>query len=138
MKAAVGVFSAIALIACTGSAPGADKNALIAEPQSKYALTWREDGALELDAEVLTPNGCYFARGPAEIGTPDNVAPVAHSLAVQLPIGTESGVCTMALKYVPFKAVFKTVPVDTVVVIAYELWPKGDPVRPQALALPLQ
>lgn len=138
MKATVAVVAATTLIACAQTAGGSDREALVAEPESRYSLTWRDDGALVLDAEVLVPNGCYYADGAAGIGIPPGIPPVAHTLSVILPLAARDGVCTMALEWVKFNAVFEQIPVDTVAVITYELWPSGEPVRPQALALPLQ
>jgi len=138
VKVAFALVSALAIVACSAPAAGTDRAALLAEPASNYLLTWREDGALVLEAHVLVPNGCYHALGPARRGTPAHLPVIAQALAVQLPIGMTDGVCTMALKHVTFEAVFPSVPVDTVAVIVYELWPRGDPVRPRAVALPLQ
>ena len=107
-----------------------------ADPDNPYTLTWQDDGALRIEAEILTPNGCYHAAGPITAGTPEGAPSPRDAVPVMLPLGMVNGVCTMALKYVGFEGVIPNVPDDAADVLVFELWPAGDPVRTRSIPLP--
>ena len=107
-----------------------------ADPDNPYRLAWQENGALRIEAEILTPNGCYHAKGPITAGTPEGIHSPPRTVTVMLPVGMVDGVCTMALKYVGFEGVIPDVPGDAADVLVFELWPAGEPIRTRSIPLP--
>ena len=131
----------LALLGLMGCAQASDNGGQVqsyppADPDNPYSLIWLDDGALKVEAQILTPNGCYYADGPITAGTPESTPAPSSAQPATLTVGMTEGVCTMALKYVTFEGVIPNVPDDVVEVRIFELWPAGDPIRTRSIPLP--
>lgn len=132
------ILALVVLAGCGQAFENGEQQTVIpaADPDNPYSLTWQDDGALVIEAEILTPNGCYHAGGPISAGIPEGVTGDPAALSVMVPIDMEDGMCTMALKPVQFKGVIARVPREASEVLVYELWPAGEPVRTRSIPLP--
>jgi hypothetical protein len=131
----------LALLGLMGCAQASDNGEQVqtyppADPDNPYSLTWQAGGALKIEAEILTPNGCYYAGGPITAGPPEDTPAPPSTVSATLTVGMTEGVCTMALKYVAFEGVIPNVPDDAADILIFELWPAGDPIRTRSIPLP--
>jgi len=138
LKKRLAVLALLGLMGCAQASDHGERAETYppADPDNPYSLTWLDDGTLKVEAEILTPNGCYYADGPIAAGTPEGTPERPSAQPVILTVGMTEGVCTMALKYVTFEGTIPKVPDDVVEVVVFELWPAGDPIRTRSIPLP--
>jgi hypothetical protein len=98
-------------------------------------LSWTPSGALDLKAQITTPNGCYFSHA-AKPGTPDEVPRIENLLAITLPVDAKGNICPQEITVLDYHLTIATIPRDTAAIIVYETWPQGQMVKAKAYPLP--
>lgn len=125
MKKAGIISIALFVTALSGSARAAD-----------VVLAWTPSGALDMTAQITTPNGCYFAED-ARLGTPDDLPNIENAVVITLGVNAKGDICPQEITVLDYHLSIPNIPKSATAVIVYETWPQAHTIKATAYHLPL-
>ena len=123
-KTGIALMAAL-MAALTGSAAQA----------ADVVLAWTPSGALDMTAQITTPNGCYFAAN-AQLGPPEDLPDIDNTIVITLGVKAQGDVCPQEITVLDYHLTVPRVPKGTTAIIVYETWPQAHTIKATAYRLP--